>query len=262
MYAVTSLTCAVLLLAAGTSFAQESAEDLAMKLSNPVASLISAPLQFNMDGNIGSEDGMRNLLNIQPVIPSSLNDNWNLISRVILPVVQQSNIAGDSGSQFGFGDALASFFFSPKDGNLIWGVGPALLAPTGTESLLSGKKWAAGPTAVVLKQTGGWTYGALANHLWSFAGDDNRSDINQTFLQPFVSYTNTSAVSYTANFEATYNWDTEDSGIPLNLMVTKVGKLGNQLISVGGGVRYWVDSTDGGPEGWGARIIVTFLFPK
>src|SRR5688572_19920508 len=145
--------------------------DLAKQLSNPIASLISVPFQFNYDSGFGPNDGDRVTLNIQPVIPISLNEDWNMISRTIVPVIWQEDIAGPSGDQFGLGDTVQSLFFSPKapgPGGIIWGVGPVFLLPTGTDPLLGGEKWGAGPTGVVLKQSGPWTYGMLANHIWSF----------------------------------------------------------------------------------------------
>lgn len=172
-----------IVLAVSTSAASAQDSDLAKKLSNPVASLISVPFQWNYDHGIGPTDGDKVTLNIQPVIPISLNDNWNLISRTIVPVVWQDDIAGNSGTQFGLSDTTQSLFFSPKEptaGGIIWGLGPALLFPTGTDDLLSTRKWGAGPTGVVLRQHGPWTYGALANHIWSFAGDESRSDVNST----------------------------------------------------------------------------------
>ncbi len=174
--------------------ATSGAQDLAKQVSNPISSLISLPIQFNWDFNIGPEDdGFRFATNVQPVIPVSITENWNMISRTIVPVVYQDDLFPGAGHQFGLGDILQSLFFSPKEpsalGGLIWGVGPVLLIPTATDDLLGAEKWGAGPTAVVLKQTGPWTYGILANHIWSFAGESNRADVNATFMQPFVSYT-------------------------------------------------------------------------
>ena len=106
---------------------------------------------------------------------------------------------------------VQSLFFSPTaptSGGLIWGAGPVLLLPTGTDSLLSGRKWGVGPTGVVLKQEGSWTYGALANHIWSVAGSDARPNINATYLQPFVSYTTPKALTFAFNTESTYDWQT------------------------------------------------------
>jgi len=249
-----------------TARAQENAEDLAKKLSNPVANLISVPLQGNYDGEIGpARDGDRFTLNVQPVIPITLNEEWNVISRTILPITHQHDIAPGSGTQFGLGDTLQSLFFSPKaptSNGVIWGAGPALLIPTGTENLLSGRKWGAGPTAVVLKQHGSWTYGFLVNHIWSFAGDDSRSSISNTFLQPFVAHTTKDAWTYTLNAESTYDWKAEQWSVPINAVVSKLIKFGSQPVSLGAGVRYWADSPDSGPHGWGVRLVVTFLFPK
>lgn len=202
---------------------------------------------------------------MQPVVPITLNEDWNLISRTILPLVSQSDIYPGAGSQSGLGDVVQSVFFSPKEptaGGWIWGAGPVLLLPTGSDDLLTADQWAAGPTAVVLKQQGPWTFGALANHLWSFAGSDRRADVDATFLQPFLSYTTPTAWSYTLNTESTYDWEGEQWSVPINVIVAKVTKVGGQLISVGGGVRYWADSPESGPEGFGLRLAVTLLFPK
>lgn len=252
--------CALLALVAPAA-AQDADADLAQQLSNPVASLISVPFQYNWNQGYGDQDGTQNLINIQPVIPFSISDDWNLISRTILPVVWQTDVVPDS-SQAGIGDITQSLFFSPKEpwNGIIWGVGPVFYLPTGTDDLSAGK-WGAGPTAVVLTQKNGWTVGALANHIWSFAGKDDKADISSTFLQPFLSYTTPDAWSFTVNSESTYNWETDEWSIPINFMVAKLVKIGKQPVQFQVGARYWAVSPDNGPEGWGARASVTFLFP-
>lgn len=255
----------IVLVATISTKADDSAE-LAKKLANPIATLISVPFQLNYDENIGTnEKGTKWLLNIQPVIPIELNDEWNIISRTILPVVWQDDIFQGAGSQNGIGDTVQSFFLSPKAPTAegwIWGAGPVFLLPTGSDELLSSEKWGAGPTAVALKQEGSWTYGGLANHIWSFAGDDARADISSTFLQPFVSYILPTHTTFTLNTESTYDWKNEQWSIPINGIVSQLLKIDGKPVSIFAGIRYWADSPDTGPEGFGFRTGITLLFPK
>ena len=244
----------------------ESDAELARKTQNPIAAMISLPLQLNYDKNIGPvRDGNKTVLNVQPVIPFSISKDWNLISRTIVPLIDQHDVVPGAGDQSGFGDITQSFFFSPKEPSAsgwIWGAGPVLLLRTGSSDLTA-HKWGLGPTAVVLKQDKGWTYGMLANHISSAGGSDQAPDISATLLQPFLSYTNKSFTTYGISSESVYNWKSNEWSVPLNLTASQLLKIHGQPVTLLAGVRYWADSPNGiGPTGWGFRLAVTFLFPR
>jgi hypothetical protein len=240
--------------------------DLAQDLSNPLADLMSIPIQINYDGDIGlQEEGWKLQTNIQPVIPIDLNDNWNLITRTIIPGIYQEDIFPGEGSQSGLGDINMSLFLSPgnpNDNGITWGVGPVLLFPTATDDLLGAEKWAAGPAAVVLTVRGQWTIGILANHLWSYAGDSNRDDVNNTLLQPFAAYTWPSAWTVSLQSESSYNWESEKWSVPINLGISKLVSWGKLPVSLQAGVGYWLESPDTGPDSFRFRLQATFVLPK
>jgi hypothetical protein len=259
--------------------AQESEGQLAKDALNPVAALISLPIKYDYNSNIGpSRQGNQSLLVVQPVIPFSIGADWNLISRTIIPAVSNHNVGpaagtpdglGDvatgSGTQEGLGDTTQQFYFSPKkptDGGWIWGVGPQILLPTGASKLTAGK-WGAGPTAVALKQQNGWTYGALVNQVWSVSSASRKPDYSVFYVQPFLAYTTKTYTTPSINTESTYNWKSSQWSVPVNLMLTQILKVRDQPLSLQIGLRYWADSPEGaGPKVWGYRFQLTFLFPK
>ena len=247
----------------GADDEKAKAAELAKKLQNPVAALISVPIQNNWDFGIGPANAMRYTANIQPVIPFSLNDDWNLISRTIAPIIYAESPTVGGSTKSGLGDIVQNFFFSPKaptSGGWIWAAGPVLLLPTATDSALGAGKWGAGPTALLLKQDSGFTYGILANHLWSYAGWGN-NDVSATFLQPFVSYTTKKFTTFGLNTESTYDWSNSQWTVPLNLSVSQLLKISKQPVQFSLGARYYAEKPANGPD-WGLRFTVTFLFPK
>jgi hypothetical protein len=255
---------------------QAAAAELAKKLANPVASLISVPIQNNWDFGIGSANAMRYTANIQPVIPFSLSQDWNLITRTIVPVIYAEAPVKGGTDQAGLGDIVQSFWVSPKaptDSGWIWGAGAVMLYPSGTDGL-SANQWGAGPTALALKQVNGWTFGMLANHLWSYAStgghstsdagdasDGSDAEVNATFLQPFVSYTTKTSTTFGLNTESTYDWTHSQWTVPLNASVSQLIRVAKQPIQLSLGVKYYAERPIGGPD-WGLRFAVTFLFPK
>jgi hypothetical protein len=243
---------------------KDQAAELAKQLQNPIASLTLVPFQNNFDWGAGrTGEGFQYKLNFQPVSPTALNEDWNMISRTILPFVYQEDVVGTS-SQSGLADTLESLFFSPSKPTKrgwIWGAGPVLLIPTATDSLLGADKWGAGPTAVLLKQNNAWTYGALMNHLWSFAGDNDREDVNTTFLQPFLAYTTKKHTTFSLNTESTFDWIEDQWVVPINVSVQQLLKVGNQPIALQLGYRYYAEKPETGPD-WGLRFTITLLYPK
>jgi hypothetical protein len=241
------------------------AAKVAKELANPLADLYIAPMQYNYDENIGVEDeGSRTVHNIQPVLPFSLSEDWNVLSRTVLPIIDQDDVVPGE-RESGIGDTLQSFFFSPvkpTDNGWLWGVGPVVSLDTASDDQLGSGQWAAGLTGLALRQHDQITYGALANHLEGFAADTGREDISSTFIQPVISIHTPTAWTYTASSESTYDWNEREWVIPVNVDVTRVIFLGKLPVSVGGGVRYWVESSDQSPEGWGLRLQATVVLPR
>ena len=265
-YTAISLLAVVVLGLATVARAADQDADLAKQLANPVAALISVPIAFDYDEDIGPGDDVSAMrLTVKPVIPFSLNDDWNLISRTIVPLVELRDLPPSGGDETGLSDITQSLFFSPKQptaNGWIVGVGPVFLLPTATDDSLGSEKWGAGPTGVALKQAGPWTYGMLVNHIESFAGDDDRADVSATFLQPFLSYVTPSKTTFALNSESTRDWEDDEWSVPINLTVSQMLIVGRQPLQITLGARYWAQAADAGPEGWGLRMQLTLLYPK
>ena len=265
MMKTTLVAVAMLGLALAAPALADDTADLAQELTNPVANLISVPFQGNWNHGIGPDDGDQYYVNVQPVIPIKLNDDWNLISRTILPIISQDDIYPGAGNQWGIGNTQQSLFLSPvkPTHGIVWGVGPIAYLNTASDPLLGPEKWGLGPTAVALMQEGPWTVGALVNQIWSFAGDSKQEEINQAYLQPFIAYATKNGWTFNLNTESTYNWVTDEWSVPFNFTIQKIVHLDKQPIALFGGVRYWaVSPEDAGPTDWGARFGMTFLFPE
>jgi hypothetical protein len=251
--------------AAPTASEAERTAALAKAAQNPVANMISFPIQNNTNFGIGPYSRDQDVLNFQPVIPLHITKNWNLITRTILPVIWQPNPSQPSQGWYGLGDLNPSLFFSPaKPGKLIWGVGPALVFPTAPANQLGQGKVSAGPGVVVLTTPGHWVIGALANNVWSFAGSGSRPPVNQFLLQYFINYNMkggwyvTTAPIITANWRASNG---NDLTLPFGGGFGRIMKIGfqptNLQVQFFGNAKY-----PAGTSPWGMRFQIALLYPK
>jgi hypothetical protein len=242
----------------------EESEALAKKLSNPISDLVSVPFQFNWEQKVGPSELSRFILNVQPVIPFALNSDWNLIVRVIMPFVGQPPLVAGGQPDFGVGDMTTSFFFSPttKNGFTI-GAGPAFVTPSSYQPTISSGKYSVGPTIVALQQSGPWTYGALWNQVWSFAGDRTRRSVNQMFLQPFLAYQATKTITLTVQSEMTADWNapTDTWTVPINFLIGKLSSFGVFPASYQLGAGVFPVHPAIGPS-WKIRAAIVILLPR
>lgn len=245
--------------------AQDSETELAKKTQNPVADLISIPFQNNTNFGIGPNNRTQNVLNVQPVIPISLNSEWNLITRTIMPIIKQPNLATSNDNTWGLGDVNATAFLSPANsGPVIWGVGPSLQLPTGTDDATSTRKWAAGPSFVALTMQGPWVFGGLVRQDWSFAGNSDRRSTSQALLQPFINYNLTDGWYLTSSPIMTADWEATDGNkwtVPVGGGFGKVFRIGKLPFNANWGYYANVVRPDPGAD-WTLRFQIALLLPK
>jgi hypothetical protein len=268
------LTLIFLLLKVSVSFGD--AADLAKASQNPVGNMISLPFQNNTSFGIGPDDAVSNVLNIQPIYPMALGDNWNLINRAIVPVIYREELVPGTGSASGLGDTSYTGFISPsKSGKLIWGVGPTFLLPTATEDRWASDKFSAGAGVVLLTMPGNWVVGVLASNVWSVAGDSDAADVNYMLLQPIINYNLSNGWYLTSVPVITANWEADSNNrwtIPLGGGFGRITKLGTQSVDLSIQAFYNVEqpkpfigqapNLDNQGETWSLRLQVKFLFPK
>jgi hypothetical protein len=250
--------------AAAKPAADDTAE-LAKKLSNPISDLVSVPFQFNWYQHVGPLELSTFILNVQPVIPLKLSDDWNLILRIIVPFIGQPPLFNGDVSTFGVGDMTTSFFFSPvSTSGFTWGVGPVFETPSSYQPTIGSGHYSIGPTGVALQQTGKWTIGVLVNQVWSVAGDRRREDVSQLFLQPFLAYQATRTLTLTVNSETTGNWEAHGDDrwtVPLLGEISKLDKFGLFPASYQLGLSWFPEHPDLGPT-WNIRAAVILLLPE
>jgi hypothetical protein len=264
---------AAILAVSGTALAQEpqanmqgSAEALARAAQNPIAAMISVPFQNNVNFGYGPNEHIQNVLNIQPVVPFRLNEQWNLVTRTILPLISQPGLVPGEGTTFGLGATQFSAFLSPaQPGPLIWGAGAVVQAPTATDSALGSNVWGGGPTIVALTMTGPWVIGGLANNIWS-AGGDGLNRYNTLTIQPFVNYNFPESPGTYLSFSplVTANWEAKSGQqwtVPVGLALGQILRLGQQPVNAQLGAYYNAIRPDIGPE-WQLRLQIQFLFPR
>ena len=242
---------------AAASYRNEDVNTISKELSNPVSSIYVFPFEFDFNFDAGPEYGKINILNIQPVIPINLGNDWKVIIRTIVPLVQEKGMISDE-TVYGVGDIEQSFFFAPnKSEGIIWGVGPIVNIPSGNDKF-SSKKWGLGPSAVMVSMNEKVTYGGLAEHMWSIGGEGPK-DINMTMVQPFIAYRLGNGWSVSTNVEITYDWVDDQFIIPWEVGVGKVIKIANVIpVSIGIAPRYYIERSDFDPR-WGVRLTMAVI---
>jgi hypothetical protein len=236
---------------------------LAKAAQNPVADMISIPFQSNVFFGAGQKHAPIYNMNIQPVIPFKLNEEWNLITRTVIPFISQPSQFNGMDSSAGFGDINPTFFFSPsKPSKWIWGIGPTLQLPTHTDDELGSDKWCVGPAVVVLRMQGHWVYGALLNNLWSVGGSGDK--VNKFMIQPIVNYNLPKGWYLTASPIITADWEAQSGQkwtIPLGGGIGRIIKMGKLPVNISLSAFSNVITPDYGPD-WSLRFQIQLLFPK
>lgn len=245
----------------------EATEDLAKAAQNPISNLISLPLQNNTIFGVGPQgERTLNVLNIQPVIPVPLSKSLLLVTRTIVPVINQPTSPTGRQSEFGLGDINPQFFFTPlTNSRITWGVGPTIVLPTATQDVLGQGKWSAGPAAVVVVTTKHMVFGAVGNNVWSFAGSPDRRNVNQMLVQPFINYNLSNGWYLVSSPIITANWEAESGDEPLTLPIGggfgRIFAIGDQKVNASVQA-FWNLVKPDGAGNWSLRAQLQFLFPR
>ncbi len=252
---------------ADTPVGDESAGALAKQTQNPIADLISLPIETAWNFDVGDLNRTQTVVTVKPVYPQHINADWNWIHRLLVPTIDQPKLVSGSSSKFGLGDTTYQGFLSPaKSEGITWGVGPALTFPTATDDVLGTDKWTAGPAVVLLNSSGPWVYGSLLSNQWQIgSSDSSRRRVGNATFQPFVNYNLSDGWYLSSAPVITANWKADHAGdawtVPLGVGVGKVMRFSDQPVNISVRPYYNVHRPDGAAR-WSLLFQIQFLFPK
>jgi hypothetical protein len=257
----------IALLSWPTFASADTLEDLAKQAQNPVANLTLVPFQNNTSYGVGPYNRTQNVLNIEPVIPFALNEHWNLITRTIVPIVSQPNIAHPTGGNTGLGDINPTFFLSPRlSKTFTFGLGPTFLLPTATNHNLGNGKWGVGPGLVVVATPGHWVTGTLLNNIWSVAGQQDRVRVDQMTFQPFINYNLPGGWYVGGSPIITSNWVASPGDkwlVPLGGGIGRIFRTGSHVyVNLDVEAFYNVVTPNNNGSRLGSRLEMKLLFPS
>jgi hypothetical protein len=261
------LGVAVLVAALAPPASAQDVQSLVQEAKNPLANLINVQFIYDALLNVGPDKNVQDTLTIQPVIPFALDPNWSVITRTVLPLISQPAGAPGGSATNGVGDTQFAAFLSPaRSGKLVWGVGPVFQIPTATKDALGQGKWGAGPAAAAQWSGDQWTFGALLNNIWSFAGGSGRPAVNQMQLQPEINYTFKANANRYLSFSPTItaNWEASGSDrwtVPISLGFGQLVKVGKQSVNLQATAYYNVVAPPGAGN-WTLELLVQLLFPQ
>ncbi|MDK4700916.1 transporter [Rhizobium sp. CNPSo 4062] len=250
------------LVSATPVLAEDDVDELARKVSNPASFMVSVPVHSDFDiGRWGDGKTYSATLDIEPVIPFALTDDWNMISHTDIPIAY-SDPVGSAGGRLGIGDISQNLSFTPAHhGPLVWAFGPEFSLPTATNDRFGTGKLSIGPSGLLLLQTKSMSIGLSADHLWSVAGAGGRTRVNTTEIQPFLAWHIGQGRTISTNIDFSYDWVAHDYTLPISLSFSKIMKFGEQTVSVSFGAKYWLEGPKDGPQ-WGLKAGLVFLFPQ
>jgi len=260
-----SVLCRGVVPACAQESSAQGTSEIAKQAQNPIAKVISVPLENDFYPQTGIDKEDSYVLEMKPVVPLKLSNDWNLITRTIIPIVQVPDLSPTVNGTSGLGDIQLSLFLSPaKVGKVIWGAGPVISLPTASEDILGTKKVSIGPTVVVLSIQGHWLFGALVQNLFSVAGPSERPDVNQMLLQPFVNYNMRHGWYLVSSPIITSNWEVNSNNrwtVPVGGGVGRIVHFGKLPVNAYTQFFRNVERPDG-TTSWSARFQMQFLFPK
>lgn len=245
---------------------QQEEEQLLKQLANPLSAMASVATLLDFDYHIGpGEDGHRTTLSFQPTVPLSLGEQWSIVSRSVLPVVYQEEITPGAGSQAGIGDLTEAVYaakMEPGPRGWVWGAGPIVQIPIGSEDLLTNKKWSLGPSIAFVKQQDDLTYGLIASQLWSIGGSGQRPDVNVGLYSPFLTYQSTGLWNLELQVPFTYDFNAHQWTVPVLLTIEKLVSFQKVPVTISFGVRYWAEGPQSSPHDLAFRFGLTLAFPN
>jgi len=262
--------------ASGDEAGIQSLTEVNKKMTNPTSNLWYLNFQQNnyrLDMGEDQGDRWNSNLNFQPVMPVALTEDYNLVTRPVIPLfISQPHPNSENPTEVdrttGLGDITLMFNIAARphlSGNWLLGLGPTFIFPAASTDATGQGKWQVGPSGIVGYLSKNWILAAFVQQWWSFAGDDSRASTNWMNLQPIATYFlhDGWSIGYSGNILA--NWEVNGDNrwtVPIGLGVSKVVKFGKLPVKITLAGQYMPIHPDELGQKWNIQLTFAPVIPQ